>query len=188
MVAASRKSEKEVHLITMTQRPALEFFTDAQRPDQGHGQVVDLVGSMDGVKELLDEFVMCGDERGSLHEWRMEDSPTGYACRGCGLGVDSVGGSTLVFSEESCRIPWSEWRASVRNMTDSDLLNAMTDSDVDWIAHGRKGWIHSTRPKYAVLGELSVLRREIERRGLDWWTWEGRQARFQDAVRRMSTT
>jgi len=62
----------------------------------------------------------------------------------------------------------------------------MIDVDVAWLTHGREGWIHSTRPKYALLEELKALIREIERRGLDWCTWEGRRERFYDAVRRMS--
>ena len=187
MVATSTKSSNQSYLIT-TQRPAREFFEDAQPADQGSGQVVNLgsPSSLDDVRILLDEFVMCGEKRRIAHDWRTGDLPTESVCRRCGLGVDAVYGSALVFSEESCRIPWIEWRAGVRNLTDIELLHAMTDADVASLTHGREGWIGSTRPIYAVLGELSVLRREIARRELDWQNWEGGWECFLDTVRRRS--
>ncbi len=173
MVAALTEHEKEIYLTTIFQRPVSEFFADSQKPDQGRGQVVALVSSLDHTKQLLDEFVMCGDER-AIHQWRSENSPTEYACGECGLGLDSIGSSTLVFSEESCRIPWSRWRASAQNLPDDQLFAAMTDADAAFITHGQEGFTHSTRPKYVVSAELRVLRHELKRRGLDWFAWDKR--------------
>ena len=187
MVATSTKSLNRPCLIR-TQRPAEEFFEDAQPADQGEGRVVHLgnPNSLEEVKRLLNELVLCVTNDRGGHDWRSGCSPTESVCPKCGLGVDTVHGSALVFSEESCRVLWTEWRAGVRDLTDVALLNAMTDADVAVLTQGREGWVDSKRPKHAVYAELRVLYEEIERRGLDWWGWECRQERFYDACKRKS--
>ena len=212
------------------QRPAREFFKDAQRAEKGNGSVVDLASSsLDEVKLTLDTHVICGEgsdgrdeverlleelvmreempneeehakevsqrlgeiamrkaELGIVHNWRAGNSSTESVCGECGLGIDYIFGSTLIFSEESCWIPWSEWRAGVGSLTDEELLVAMADAEVAMFTHGRKGWEDTGRPKYAVRGEEQVLRKEIARRKLDWWNWEDRWDSFLDSTRRKS--
>ena len=184
------RSKHEYYLIRTQQDPAWLFDESAQPADKGNGLVVDMGGlsSLGDAKQLLDELVMCGEQRGVVHNWREYDSPTESACGSCGLGIDKIKGAALFFSGESCRISWSEWRAGVRNLTDEELLIAMTDADAALLTHGREGWVDSKRPKYALLGELRVLMHQIDCRGLDWWNWEGRSECFRDSVTRKSST
>ncbi len=141
---------------------------------------------MEAASRRLDEIAMSKVELGIVHAWRDGSSSTESVCDGCGLGIDWLFGSALIFSEESSRILWSEWRTGVAGLMDEELLVAMANAEVAMLTHGRKGWEDTGRPTYAVKGEELVLRKEMARRELDWDNREARLDGFVSSARRKS--